>query len=299
LYTASATLGIVPHRAEPPPDRMIPELPMTCNNSFRELAEQCLFEPAIEAKLEVTRRLEDFLVEVSPDFSCTEPPRPAHEVRFPDRPRLVEPRLLKRRSLHTDAGRVAFLHAVAHIEFTAILLACDMAYRFRGLPDDFYRDWLGIAIEEARHFAAVRQRLHALGAEYGDLPAHRGLWELAEHTAGDVLHRLALVPRFMEARGLDVTPSMIEKLRELDDAASVAVLELILREEIGHVAAGTRWFRHIARLRGVNAEEVYFDLIGQYIKGGVRGPFNLPARRLAGFSEGELERLERLDGSPS
>lgn len=272
---------------------------MPRNDTFHELAEQCLFAPAIEVKLEAIRRLDDLLEEETPDFSCTAPARPAHEVRFPERPRLVEPRLLKRRSLHTDAGRVAFLHAVAHIEFTAILLACDMAYRFRGLPDDFYRDWLGIAIEEARHFAAVQRRLRALGAEYGDLPAHRGLWELAEQTAGDVLHRLALVPRCMEARGLDVTPPMIEKLRERDDTASVAVLELILREEIGHVATGSRWFQHIACLRGMNAEETYFELIRHYLKGELRGPFNWPARRQAGFSEGELERLARLGALPS
>jgi uncharacterized ferritin-like protein (DUF455 family) len=266
--------------------------PAARKNHFQELAAHCLFEPAIEAKLAAARGMEDLLRQAPLDFRHDEPPRPAREVSFPGRPRLVEPRLLQRRSLHTIAGRVAFLHAVAHIEFTAILLATDMAYRFRGLPDEFYRDWLGVAVEEARHFEAVRERLQALGADYGDLPAHRGLWELAEQTAGDVLHRLALVPRFMEARGLDVTPAMIDKLKPLDDAPSVAVLELILREEIGHVALGSRWFRYVAEQRGIEAEPAYFALIAQYIKGGVRGPFNRPARLQAGFTPEEIQRLE-------
>lgn len=264
------------------------------SRNFPALAEQCLFQPSVEAKLDATRILEACLREGTLQFGEAHRPRPATGVCFPDRPRLVEPRQLRRRSLHTEAGRVALLHAVAHIEFTAIHLAWDIAYRFQGLPGDFYRDWLWVAVEEARHFAAVRTRLQDLGADYGDLPAHRGLWELAEETAGDVLHRLALVPRFMEARGLDVTPGMIEKLTALGDTASVDVLELILREEVGHVATGSRWFQAIASQRGLNAEDAYFELIGQYIAGAVRGPFNQPARRQAGFSDAELRRLQRL-----
>jgi uncharacterized ferritin-like protein (DUF455 family) len=154
-----------------------------------------------------------------------------------------------------------------------------------------------VAIEEASHFSGVRDRLRSLGADYGDLPAHRGLWELAEQTSGDVLHRLALVPRFMEARGLDVTPGMITKLTELGDTDSVAILELILREEIGHVAIGTRWFKQVAEARGINPEVTYFGLIDRYVKGGVRGPFNIEARRRAGFSEGELGHLALLDSA--
>lgn len=261
---------------------------------FHRLASDCLLQPEIEAKLAATHAAEAWLAAGELRFDVPEPPVPADAVRFPPRPLLVEPRELPRRSLHTPEGRIAFLHAVAHIEFTAILLAWDIAYRFRGLPDAFYRDWLGVAIEEARHFKAVRARLRSLGADYGDLPAHRGLWELAGQTAGDVLHRLALVPRFMEARGLDVTPAMIDKLRAAGDADSVAVLELILREEIGHVALGSRWFRHVAGARGLDAEHTYFALIQRYIHGGVRGPFNRAARRQAGFSETELARLDGL-----
>ncbi len=265
---------------------------MDARTRFQEFAIQCLFDASIESKLQATFRAKSALEEGTLEFGFDEPARPAGEVSFPGQPVLVEPRQLARRSLTTPAGLIAFLHAVAHIEFTAILLAWDMAYRFRGLPDEFYCDWLGVAVEEASHFSAVRERLRSLGADYGDLPAHRGLWELAEQTSGDVLHRLALVPRFMEARGLDVTPGMIARLSEVGDTQSVALLELILREEVGHVAIGTRWFNWVAEARGMEPEATYFGLIDRYIKGGVRGPFNIEARRLAGFSEAELERLE-------
>jgi uncharacterized ferritin-like protein (DUF455 family) len=270
---------------------------MIQDTRFQTLAEHGLFQPEIQAKLDATRCAKILLAEGRLDLAFTQPPRPDGEVRFPERPILVEPRQLPRRSLHTVQGRIALLHAVAHIEFTAIVLAWDIAYRFREMPAGFAVDWLGVAIEEARHFDAVRQRLRELGADYGDLPAHRGLWDLAEQTAGDVLHRLALVPRFMEARGLDVTPPMIETLTAEGDADSVAILDMILREEVGHVALGSRWFRHVAAQRGVDPEITYFDLVRAYIKGGVRGPFNQAARRAAGFSDDELIRLERLNNA--
>jgi uncharacterized ferritin-like protein (DUF455 family) len=268
---------------------------MRHKTDFYELAEQCLYAPAIEDKLAVTDRAARLFEQRGFLFNDAKPPRPADEALFPERPRLVDPRDLPRRSLATDAGRVAFLHALAHIEFTAIQLAWDMAYRFRGMPEDFYYDWLQVAIEEAAHFRALTGRLRDFGADYGHLPAHRGLWELAENTAGDVLHRLALVPRFMEARGLDVSPGMIVKLEQLGDAASAEILRLILREEIGHVTFGSRWFHYVCEQRGLEAEAEYFALVERYIRGQVRGPFNMEARRMAGFSEAELARLDRLD----
>lgn len=273
---------------------------MQTKTRFQDIASQCLFGATIESKLQATLAAKAAMDRGQLDFAWegVAQPAPACDVRFPDAPILVEPRQLSRRSLNSPAGRVAFLHAVAHIEFTAILLAWDMAYRFRDLPETFTREWLGVAIEEASHFMAVRERLRSLGADYGDLPAHRGLWDLAEQTAGDVLHRLALVPRFMEARGLDVTPGMIAKVTELGDGETEAILQLILREEIGHVALGSRWFRHIAESRGLDPESTYFGLIDRYIKGGVRGPFNTDARRRAGFSEDELDRLETLGNQP-
>ncbi len=269
---------------------------MNAPTCFYTLAEDCLFAPTIAAKLAATGRAADARGQGFRGDSAT-PPRPATEVRFPERPSLVEPRDLPRRSLQTDAGKAAFLHAIAHIEFTAIQLAWDIAYRFREMPDPFRLDWLQVAIEEAAHFRALNQRLAEFGMTYGDCPAHRGLWDLAESTADDVLARLALVPRFMEARGLDVTPGMIAKLAQFGDAASVAILEMILREEIGHVAFGSRWFHAVCAQRGLEPDAAYFDLVRRHVRGPTRGPFNLEARRTAGFSDAELARLEAL-GAP-
>lgn len=210
----------------------------------------------------------------------------------PERPVLVLPAELPRRGLGSQAGRVALLHAVAHIEFNAINLALDAAARFEGLPETFYRDWLSVAYDEARHFRLLENRLNELGAAYGDLPAHNGLWEMAERTAYDPLVRMALVPRVLEARGLDVTPGMIEKLRNAGDHASVACLEIILEEEVRHVAIGSRWFRHFCQQRGLEPEVAFRSLLRQHYGGGLRGPFNHPARLAAGFTRAELEELE-------
>ncbi len=217
----------------------------------------------------------------------------------PDRPELVAPRDLPRRSPRSPKGRAALVHAVAHIEFNAINLAWDAVYRFRGLPRGWYDDWVQVAAEEAQHFALMRGRLQALGFEYGDFPAHDGLWDLARSTATDPLLRMALVPRVMEARGLDVTPAMIGRLRAAGDDQTVACLEVILREEVGHVAAGNRWFRYLCAERGLDPEATWFDLIARHLRGEVRCPLNLADRRRAGFEEAELERLQALcaDGS--
>lgn len=212
----------------------------------------------------------------------------------PGRPQLVNPSRLARRRLGTRAGCQALVHAVAHIEFNAINLALDAALRFAGMPDDYYRDWLRVAADEARHFRMLSVRLQELGAAYGDLPAHNGLWDMAERTAHDPLVRMALVPRVLEARGLDVTPGMIERLRRAGDEDTVALLEVILEEEEAHVAIGTRWFRYLCEQRGVESEAVFDSLLRQYYKGQLRGPFNIPARQRAGFTDPELKRLEAL-----
>lgn len=209
----------------------------------------------------------------------------------PERPLLVRPADLPRRGLGSVEGRIALLHAVAHIEFNAINLALDAALRFPAMPEAFHRDWLSVAIDEARHFRMLRERLNALGADYGDLPAHNGLWDMAEKTAHDALVRMALVPRVLEARGLDVTPGMIERLAHAGDAESVACLEVILAEEVRHVAIGSHWFRTLCAERGLAPEPTFRRLLAEYFTGSLRGPFNVEARLLAGFSEQELERL--------
>ena len=222
---------------------------------------------------------------------------PAQPIRMPGRPpkpTLVSPRQLPQRGFGTTAGRAAFVHAIAHIEFNAIDLAWDAAYRFRGLPHAYYADWVGVANDEARHFALLRARLRELDHDYGDFDAHNGLWEMAEQTAHDGLARMALVPRVLEARGLDVTPAMIVKLRALGDDATADILALILHEEIAHVAAGSRWFRWYCEREGVAPGSRFRELLAEYARGSLRGPFNREARTAAGFDDEELAALEQL-----
>jgi uncharacterized ferritin-like protein (DUF455 family) len=215
----------------------------------------------------------------------------------PPRPPLVGPARLARRGIGTVAGRAALIHAVAHIEFNAVNLACDALCRFRDMPSDYYGDWARIAAEEAHHFHLLQARLGELGHRYGDFPAHDGLWALAEQTAHDPLARMALVPRVMEARGLDVTPAMMQRFARAGDEETSRVLGIILRDEVGHVAVGNRWFRYLCRRRGLDPEPAFFGLLRQYANVGVRGPLNEAARRAAGFSETELERLRALSGA--
>jgi uncharacterized ferritin-like protein (DUF455 family) len=210
----------------------------------------------------------------------------------PPRPVLVSPRDLAQRPLGTVEGRIALMHAVAHIEFNAINLALDAVYRWPEMPREFHDDWLTVAADEARHFSLLAGRLIELGAAYGDLPAHDGLWEMAVRTAGDPVARMALVPRVLEARGLDVTPGMIERLRRAGDGRTVELLEVILAEEVAHVAAGTRWFHWLCARESLEPEQTFFDLLASAAPGALRGPFNITARRRAGFSEAELRRLE-------
>ncbi|MCR6702386.1 MAG: ferritin-like domain-containing protein [Dokdonella sp.] len=219
------------------------------------------------------------------------PPMPVPTPGRPERPRLVPPRELAQRGLGTPAGRAALVHAVAHIEFNAINLAWDAVYRYRDMPAAFYADWIGVAVDEARHFGLLAARLAELGHRYGDFDAHDGLWEMARLTAGSCLERMALVPRVLEARGLDVTPGMIERLRSVGDRQTVAILETILREEVAHVAAGSRWFAWCCARAGCEPGDTFRALIERHLPGGLRGPFNTDARLQAGFSAQELAEL--------
>ena len=218
-------------------------------------------------------------------------PLPISAPGRPARPRLVMPRDVPQRGLGSDEGRAALVHAVAHIEFNAINLAWDAVYRFRGMPGDYYRDWAGVAHDESRHFAMLSARLAQLGHVYGDFDAHNGLWEMAIKTADSCLARMALVPRVLEARGLDVTPGMIARLRSVGDHATAGILATILREEVPHVAAGTRWFRWCCEREGRDPDATFTELLREHVPTGLRGPFNLDARRAAGFGEAELASL--------
>ncbi len=209
----------------------------------------------------------------------------------PVRPLLVAPLSVPRRSMANVEGRAVLLHALAHIEFNAINLALDALWRFPGMPPAYYTDWLQVAAEEALHFSLLSDHLHSQGFAYGDFPAHDSLWELAEKTRHDVLARIALVPRTMEARGLDASPPMRAKLAQAGDHAAAAILDVILRDEIGHVAVGNRWFGWLCEQRGIDPMRTYAHLATAFRAPVLRGPFNLAARRAAGFTEAELHAL--------
>ena len=212
----------------------------------------------------------------------------------PGQPELIPPQQVPRRRADTLVGRAALIHALAHIEFNAINLALDAAHRFAGMPPEYYADWLRVADEEALHFDLLNAHLATLGHNYGDFPAHNGLWEMALKTAHDPLVRMALVPRVLEARGLDATPLIVNKLKAAQDQRMVEILGVIERDEIGHVAIGSHWFGYLCRARGLEPEATFRQLLVDYDAPPLKPPFNLEARRKAGFSQPELDWLSRL-----
>ncbi len=262
------------------------------NGNLFEAAARCLACTDPQEKSALTRDSAAAFAAGRLCIDSTTAPEPIGSPGRPQRPRLVAPRQLAHRGLGSAEGRAALVHAVAHIEFNAINLAWDAVYRFRGMPVDYYSDWLQVAADEARHFSLLSARLAELGHVYGDFDAHDGLWDMAMRTADSCLARMALVPRVLEARGLDVTPGMIERLRGVGDTATIAILETILAEEVAHVAAGSRWFAWCCARDGVEAQTTFRDLLETHLRGAVRGPFNVDARLRAGFTAAELAGLE-------
>lgn len=264
-------------------------------NDLHAAAKACLDASDPSEKLRLTHAVWQALQAggLHPDSEAPAP-EPLGAPGRPELPRLVPQRQVPHRGLGTPAGRVALVHAIAHIEFNAINLAWDAVYRFRGFPAEYYRDWASCAHDEARHFAMLDARLGELGHAYGDFDAHDGLWEMAEKTAHSDLARMALVPRVLEARGLDVTPGMIERLRGVGDERTIGILEVILREEVAHVAAGTRWFRWCCERDGLEPRATFIALLRAYMGGNLRGPFNHPARLAAGFDAEEMDQLAAL-----
>lgn len=255
---------------------------------FPRLAE-ALAATDIDRKLALTAALADDWAGARLDW------RDSREVELccgiPDKPELVPPKHVPQRSPQTEEGRARLLHAIVHIEFSAINLALDHAARFHGLPEEYYADWIGVAAEEAYHFTILRERLNSLGYDYGDFPAHAGLWEMSMKTADDPLARMALVPRLLEARGLDATPPIQRRLEQAGDEASARVLDIILRDEIGHVGLGDRWFRRLCADRGVEPESTYRELLHAFKAPRPILPMNESARLQAGFSAAELAAL--------
>ena len=264
---------------------------MTDNNDVRQAALTCLLirdpiEKVAQTQALYQRWQSGELSISQTDFDVPELPGQ------PDKPELVAPRDLPRRRNSAETGVATLIHAVNHIEFNAINLALDAVARFAGLPDDYYGDWMRVAFEESQHFTLLREHLMSLGYDYGSFPAHNGMWEMAQKTHHDPLIRMALVPRVLEARGLDVTPKMMEKLRGTGDLRAVEILEVILQEEIGHVAIGTRWFNYLCEQRDVAPLTTFKDLLDNYFDGELRGPFHTEARKQAGFTDAEMALLE-------
>jgi uncharacterized ferritin-like protein (DUF455 family) len=213
---------------------------------------------------------------------------------LPTKPDLVPPKDVARRNMRTTEGRAIMIHALAHIEFNAINLALDAIWRFAKMPEQYYYDWLKVAAEEAYHFNLLNDHLIKLGYIYGDFPAHNSLWEMATRTSDDILARIALVPRTMEARGLDASPALRFKLAQEGDMEAAAILDIILRDEIGHVAIGNHWFNWICEARALEPISTYAELAKKYEAPTPRKPLNHQARLAAGFTEQELAWLENV-----
>ncbi|WP_442592291.1 ferritin-like domain-containing protein [Parapusillimonas sp. JC17] len=258
------------------------------NHTLRNLALQALLAADPQCKVQAVARLSDNgPIGEDEVLACRNgvPGRPA-------RPQLVEPQKVKTRSMGSPEGRAALIHSLAHIEFNAINLALDILWRFPSMPAQFYLDWARVAREEAHHYSLLSSHLTDLGYAYGDMPAHDGLWEMAERTRNDLLARLALVPRTLEARGLDASPLVRNKLAGVGDHAGARIIDIILRDEIGHVSIGNRWYRYLCEQRGLDPLAEFQHLAAAYRAPRLRGPFNLEARRAAGFTEDELQVLQ-------
>jgi uncharacterized ferritin-like protein (DUF455 family) len=256
----------------------------TVNDLFKEVQRIILLGDASE-KCQATHALAARLASFSLDHQSK-----AIEILEPGYPsslQLVAPRELKRRGIQSQEGRNTLMHSIAHIEFNAINLALDAAYRFRNQPIEYYQDWIQIADDEARHFGLIRDYLNQHDCDYGDYKAHNGLWEMAVDTQYDVVARMALVPRVLEARGLDVTPGIIKKLERVNDQAAVEILKVIYNDEITHVHTGSR---------DLEPRVTFTNMVERHLHGQLRGPFNLAARLQAGFDEIEMASLNSRFG---
>ncbi|MEY3486560.1 MAG: hypothetical protein RL075_565 [Pseudomonadota bacterium] len=257
---------------------------------LRRQALQLILMQDADAKAAAVRALPPVL-HVDDSTRLRQLTEPAGVPGRPARPDLRHPSEMKNRAVGSLEGRAALLHALAHIESNAIDLALDVLWRFDGMPGAFYLDWLQVAREEALHFELLHAHLRELGFAYGDFPAHTGLWDMAEKTSDDLLARLALVPRTLEARGLDASPAVRNKLVSVGDRRGGEIIDIILRDEIGHVAIGNRWFRYLCEQRALAPVPTYAELALRYGAPKLKGPFNLDARRAAGFEEDELALL--------
>jgi uncharacterized ferritin-like protein (DUF455 family) len=271
---------------------------MQASPELRQAAYQAFIDPNIEKKMAVAGVLPTYtainsIVNITPNGTHSKPGVPA-------KPELLEPLNVDKRSPFTPAGHAALMHAICHIEFNAVNLALDAIWRFDGMPEQYYRDWAQVAKEEAYHFTLLQNHLKSITYddnkryEYGDFPAHTGLWTMCEKTKDDIVARMALVPRTLEARGLDATPLIQAKLRKVNTpyaAEAIKILDIILRDEIGHVAVGNHWYRWLCRRDGHDPLQHYATLHNRHAAPKLRAPFNLEARLKAGFTPQEIAFL--------
>lgn len=254
-----------------------------------QAAKLCLEESNLERKLEHSFASAKLIKQGSLDLTRTE--SGDLHIGRPEAPRLVEPGSLAKRGFATPSLRLALAHAIAHIEFNAINLAWDAIWHFQDMPEEYYRDWASVAEDETRHFLLLQNYMKDRACNYGDFDAHDGLWTMAENTAGDVLERMAIVPRVLEARGLDVTPPMIRKFRDSGDLEMTKILQTIYQEEIAHVQTGDRWFRFLCQSRGLQPDRTFIELLQKYNLASFKNELNVEARREAGFSQAELDSM--------
>ena len=265
---------------------------MPATPELRQAAYQAFISPNIEQKMTLAGVLPAYtainsIVNITPNNTQSKPGVPA-------KPELLEPLNVDKRSPFTPAGHAALMHAICHIEFNAVNLALDAIWRFAGMPEQYYLDWAQVAKEEANHFTLLQNHLKSIGYSYGSFPAHTGLWAMCEKTKDDVVARMALVPRTLEARGLDATPLIQTKLRKVKTpyaAEAIAILDIILRDEIGHVAIGNRWYRWLCKRDGLDPMHHYATLHNRHAAPKLRAPFNLEARLKAGFTPQEIAFL--------
>jgi uncharacterized ferritin-like protein (DUF455 family) len=261
---------------------------------LREISLAILVDTDVQAKVSRLHCLFDeyqqqrITLDLSVNYSFEKSTLPGR----PQKPDLVPPLQVPKRRMDTVEGRASLLHSLAHIEFNAMNLALDAIWRFPDMPTQYYEDWLRVAKEEAYHFSLVNKHMQSFGFTYGDFPAHNSLWEMVERTTDVVIARMALVPRTMEARGLDAVPGIRDRFKQIKDNRAVEILEIILHDEIGHVLIGNRWFNFLCARDGISPITAYRELAKKYRAPTLRGPFNIEARKQAGFTVEELNLME-------
>lgn len=267
---------------------------MTNDETVQARALRLVMEPDPAAKRERARALHEDLLAERVDIAHPGRPQRIEDPGRPEKPALVPPRELSRRGLGSEHGRASLIHALAHIEFNAINLAADAVYRFPAMPHDFYVDWARVADDESRHFTMLRELLLARDHDYGDFPAHNGLWDTTVKTDHDLLVRMALVPRVLEARGIDVSPGLKKSFEQVGAGDAAEAMDVIYHDEIEHVRIGNRWFHWCCDRANREPRSTFEGLIREYMQGRIKGPFDREGRLHAGFTEEELDDIERL-----